>query len=87
VTGALSELSPKRAKIPFFFGGCFISSFNPTSSKVSSCVGRGSSNWTDLLTADLAGVAILDSKLCLGVMDPCAYTGERAEISYTIYQT
>lgn len=78
---ALSELSPKRAKMLFLFGGGFISSFNPTSSNHSSSVGWGRSNWDEPLAKDRVGCVILESRLCRGKLESLRYTGERAEMS------
>lgn len=73
------ELSPNLVKNPFFFCGCFGSSFNPTSSKPSSAVGCGFSKCLSLM-ADLGSRGIrAESRLCLPP-SPCTM-GERAEMS------
>lgn len=69
----VSELSPKRAKMLFLFGGCLPSSLSPTSSKPSSSsvVGSGRENESDL-TAEREGRDIVESRLCLAPVDSCA---------------
>ena len=75
-----SWLSPKRENIPFFFGSSFDSSFSPTSSKTSSSVGCGRSDWPEFRTADRGVRVIPESRLCLA--HPSGPTGDLAEMSW-----
>lgn len=82
VLGGISWLSPNRENIPFFFGNNFGSSFSPTSSKISSSVSCGRSDWPELRTADRGGRLMPDSRLCRGVVEASGRTGDRAEMSW-----
>lgn len=76
-----SEFSPSREKNPFFFG-CFVSSFNPTSSKPSSAVGGWRSNRRSFIADRGSRGRRAESRLCRPIS--CWTIGDRAEMSYQV---